>query len=227
MSPPPPKRGRGRPPKGEGDGDASSREQLMAAAATVFAQRGYHGASVDAIVKEAGLSKGTFYWNFSSKDELFLALLDERFDKPLRGILAAVRDVPPGGIDDVPIGAAFAAVLRDQRGLMILALEQWLAALRDDELGAAQRERMGLLRETIADVVRRRHEITQMEPVVPIDDLALMYSALGLGSTMLEVLEPGVLPEHFFPQIADLIYDGLAARAASRAAGEPEREPGA
>jgi hypothetical protein len=35
------------------------------------------------------------------------------------------------------------------------------------------------------------------------------------------------LPEHFFPQIADLIYDGLAARAARQAAGEPGHEPGA
>jgi AcrR family transcriptional regulator len=226
MSPPPPKRGRGRPPKGEGD-DASSREQLIAAAATVFAERGYHGASVAAIVKEAGLSKGTFYWNFASKDELFLALLDERFDKPLRMILAAVRDLPPGGIDSVPVGATYAAVLRDQRGLLILSLEHWLAALRDDGLGEGQRERMAAVREAIADLLRRRHEITHMEPVVPIDDLALMYTALGLGTTMLEVLEPGILPEHLFPEIANLVYDGLEARAARRAAGEPERGPGA
>jgi AcrR family transcriptional regulator len=226
MSPPPPKRGRGRPPKGEG-GDASSREQLIAAAAKVFAARGYHGASVDAVVKEAGLSKGTFYWNFASKDELFLALLDERFDQPMRALMMAIRDLPPGGIADVPVGAVFAGVLRDQRGLLILSLEHWLAALRDDELGEAQRERIAAVRETIADLLRRRHEITHMEPVVPIDDLALMYTALGLGMTMLEVLEPGVLPEHLDPEIGNLVYDGLEARAARRAAGEPERGPGA
>lgn len=200
----------------------------MTAAATVFAQRGYHGASVAAIVKEAGLSKGTFYWNFSSKDELFLALLDERFDKPLRTLLASVRDLPPGGIDNVPFGAVYAAVLREQRGLLILSMEHWLAALRDEELGEGQRERVRVIRETIADLLRRRHEITEIEPVepvVPIDDLALMYTALGIGTTLLEVLEPGILPEHLFPEIGNLVFDGLEARAARRAAAEPERGP--
>ena len=44
----------------------------------VFAERGYRDASMDEIVGRAGYSKGALYWHFSSKEDLFFALLEER-----------------------------------------------------------------------------------------------------------------------------------------------------
>ena len=64
----------------------SSLERLLEAAAKVFAERGYQAASVDE-TPPPPLSKGAVYWNFSSKDELFHALLEERIDPPDRGQL--------------------------------------------------------------------------------------------------------------------------------------------
>ena len=46
------------------------REQILDAAARVFAREGYRGATIDAILKEAGFSKGAFYWHFQSKADL-------------------------------------------------------------------------------------------------------------------------------------------------------------
>src|SRR5256885_16749950 len=57
---------------------ALTREHLLAAAAEVFAERGFHGATLDQIADAAGFSKGAVYSNFSSKDELFLALIKEQ-----------------------------------------------------------------------------------------------------------------------------------------------------
>src|SRR5512142_1135201 len=53
------------------------RRQLLAAAGKVFAARGYGGTSVKDIVGEAGVSVGTFYFYFPSKEEVFGALFDE------------------------------------------------------------------------------------------------------------------------------------------------------
>ena len=51
------------------------REQLIACAARLFAERGYHPTSVSDIVEELGVGKGVFYWYFSSKEELLAELL--------------------------------------------------------------------------------------------------------------------------------------------------------
>jgi AcrR family transcriptional regulator len=51
------------------------RSQLMAFAATRFAENGYHPTSVAEIVQGIGVGKGVFYWYFSSKEELFLEIL--------------------------------------------------------------------------------------------------------------------------------------------------------
>ena len=56
---------------------AQTRERLMAAAASVFAERGIIGASVEEICEAAGFTRGAFYSNFADKDELVLALIQQ------------------------------------------------------------------------------------------------------------------------------------------------------
>jgi AcrR family transcriptional regulator len=51
------------------------RDQLMAFAATRFAENGYHPTSVAEIVQGLGVGKGVFYWYFNSKEELFFEIL--------------------------------------------------------------------------------------------------------------------------------------------------------
>lgn len=53
-----------------------TRAKLIAAARTVFAKEGFGGASVDRIAEEAGFTKGAFYSNFESKEDIFLQLLE-------------------------------------------------------------------------------------------------------------------------------------------------------
>jgi len=65
---------------------AHTRECLMHSAARVFARRGLQQASIDEVAEEAGFTKGAFYANFKSKEELFLAMLDERFAKRIEDI---------------------------------------------------------------------------------------------------------------------------------------------
>jgi AcrR family transcriptional regulator len=54
---------------------AHTRDRLMAAATTVFAERGVNGASVEEICETAGFTRGAFYSNFADKDALVLALI--------------------------------------------------------------------------------------------------------------------------------------------------------
>lgn len=52
-----------------------SRQKILQAAFEAFAEKGYSETSMDDIVKRCGLSKGTLYWHFKNKQELFIATL--------------------------------------------------------------------------------------------------------------------------------------------------------
>src|SRR5436190_10521639 len=60
---------------------AMTRQHLLEAAAIVFTKNGFHGSTLDEVAAMAGFTKGAVYSNFKSKDDLFLALLDERIDR--------------------------------------------------------------------------------------------------------------------------------------------------
>jgi AcrR family transcriptional regulator len=56
---------------------SSAREKLLESAKVLFSQKGYYATSVEDIVESAGFSKGTFYFYFKSKEELFKSLVEE------------------------------------------------------------------------------------------------------------------------------------------------------
>src|SRR5262245_62341747 len=65
------------------------RVRLFEAAAAVFARVGYAEASAEAIAREAGMSKATFYEHFANKEECILALFDEAATEIMRAMAAA------------------------------------------------------------------------------------------------------------------------------------------
>src|ERR1700739_1186795 len=73
---------------------AKTRQRLLVAARTVFARRGYHGASVEEIAAAAGFSTGALYSNFDGKEDLFLALMEREIDHHARAIASAVAARP-------------------------------------------------------------------------------------------------------------------------------------
>jgi AcrR family transcriptional regulator len=74
--------------------------KLLDAGAEIFAQRGFHAARVDDIVKLARTSHGTFYLYFANKEELFRTLAQEVADE----MIASADSLPP--IDPGPDGRA-------------------------------------------------------------------------------------------------------------------------
>src|SRR6266536_6140886 len=68
----------------------ANQARILQAARKVFAQHGYHGATIGEIADEAGLSNGAVYYNFANKEDLFLALLDEWRTELIRDVETAV-----------------------------------------------------------------------------------------------------------------------------------------
>src|SRR6476661_9798434 len=61
-----------------------TREKLFEAAARLFEDEGIGGASIEAIAAAAGFSRGAFYSNFKSKDELIIAMLEDHVAQSIR-----------------------------------------------------------------------------------------------------------------------------------------------
>jgi AcrR family transcriptional regulator len=81
---------------------AQTRAKLLASARQVVAREGYENASVGRIAEEAGFSKGAFYSNFASKEEIVLELLETHSLQDVEEISAALQGVTtPAGVIDV------------------------------------------------------------------------------------------------------------------------------
>jgi AcrR family transcriptional regulator len=86
---------------GDGDGDGlrsqgrRTRGRLLDAAMTVLADKGYHAARVDDIVKAAQVSHGTFYLYFANKQELLRALAS-RCAEEMTAVVGGLGAVAPG-----------------------------------------------------------------------------------------------------------------------------------
>ncbi|GAA2828075.1 TetR/AcrR family transcriptional regulator [Kribbella solani] len=83
-----------KPQKGSRAGRSQSRDALMAAARTLFTQKGYEATSVVEITQLAGISVGSLYYHFANKSEIFLAMHEDyvqRQDKRVRDALHAVK----------------------------------------------------------------------------------------------------------------------------------------
>lgn len=169
------------------------RTRVLAAAARVVAERGLAGASLDQVAAAAGFTKGAVYSNFASKDELFLALLDEQVTRRVASVEAALRAAP-----DLP--AALAAVAgeltRPDPAEQLLLVEFWSRAVRDPQVRAEFVAFRRDLRARIADVAahflaERPGAAAGWDP----ESLALVVVTLANGLALEGVPDPGAVPE--------------------------------
>jgi len=114
-----------------------TRERLVTAAVTVFAEKGVLGAAVEEICDAAGFTRGAFYSNFGSKDELCLAVVEREVDRNLaatREAIASLPDLARRSLDDLLDSAigVFLRAQRSDRASILASAELRLHAARSD-----------------------------------------------------------------------------------------------
>ena len=143
-----------------------TRQRLLDAAAEVFAAVGLDAASVEAICERAGFTRGAFYSNFDSKDELFLELAGRVAGERVAAVRARVADLETeGDLGSAPTDASAMIqqvldISADDRLGILLMSEIRIRALRDPQLAAAylaqEAEMIGSVAQIIEDIVRVR-----------------------------------------------------------------------
>ncbi|WP_225730317.1 MULTISPECIES: TetR/AcrR family transcriptional regulator [unclassified Nocardia] len=125
----------GVPPKRVTRRRAQTRDRLLAAAYEVFAAEGFGRSTVEKVCEQAGFTRGAFYSNFGSLDELFLAMWEHRSAQLLADVRAALDGIATDGVTElrVMIERLAGAVPVDEAWFRITA-EFTAHALRDPGL---------------------------------------------------------------------------------------------
>jgi AcrR family transcriptional regulator len=206
----PPERVRRRP-------RAETRRDLLDAAARVFARQGLHGASVEDVSEEAGFSRGALYSNFKSKEDLFLALYEERIERRRRELREVMKRAgsPAAGVG--PAAADVMQSLDREREWFLLYFEFVLHAARDQEFAERfERVRERGLAELAAGIgtgLERAGLETSLDPA----DLALALKALSYGLALERLANEDAASKDLLGRVMELIFRGI--RAEREAAG--------
>src|SRR6516162_1002191 len=114
-----------------------TRDHLLAAAAQVFAERGFHGATLDEVAQVAGFTKGAVYSNFKNKDDLFLALFKANYEREMAQLMATLGNSVIPAVDRL---SDFVALIQGESqrapNSALLYLEFWLYAARNSDARA-------------------------------------------------------------------------------------------
>ncbi|HEY1358516.1 MAG TPA: TetR family transcriptional regulator [Thermoleophilaceae bacterium] len=193
--------------------DRRTREQLLEAAAKVFAEKGFQAASVDEIARRAGFSKGAVYWHFESKDDLFFELLEERLDGPLREAVTRFESAP-AEVDMAPqADVVLSWLVEQQRDLVLLHAEYCLLAARDPRLRARYTSRQAELRRAYARAIEARFEHRGDPPPKAPEDVATTLIAAMQGLALEKLVDPEAVPSHLPSELHAVMYAGAVARA--------------
>ncbi|MBM9620625.1 TetR/AcrR family transcriptional regulator [Streptomyces zhihengii] len=167
---------------------AETRRRVLDAALQVFAEEGFGRSTVEQICERAGYTRGAFYSNFSSLDELFLVMWEERSGRMLADVREALADVPSDDPDEA-IRAALAAIPVDDAWYRVTA-EFTAHALRNRPLRRVMAAREQAILDTVLPVVV--DALARTGRRVP--DLAALGHALVAvhdGTAVQVLLEPG------------------------------------
>lgn len=194
-----------------GERSSERRAQILQAAAAVYARQGIDGARMDDIVAEAGLSKGTLYWYFDSKDDITIGLVDEM----IGGEFVHLRALPDAdGTVLERLGRFFdmhATVLQSNPVFGKLGLEFYTISGKLDKVHELVRRYYDEFVDVLLRLVKQGEERGELRVERP-HELAVNLIALIEGSTLLWVL--GIKDVDLTRQYRDaiaLLFDGLRA----------------
>ncbi|MEU6171822.1 TetR/AcrR family transcriptional regulator [Streptantibioticus parmotrematis] len=128
---------------------AQTRARLLEAAFAVFADKGFGWVSIEELCDAAGYTRGAFYSNFGSLEELFFALYEERAELIAAQVTHALAQEPTG-LDLEPAVERVTAALLLEREWLLVKTDFLVHAARDPRVADALLEHRRRLRETIA-----------------------------------------------------------------------------
>jgi AcrR family transcriptional regulator len=201
------------------------RRQILDASIECFAREGFHRTSMTQIIGEAGVSAGTIYLYFTSKEEIVEAIAEERHT--LESALAstalanldtrqALHDLAGGYID-------WLSDPMEQKRRRV-TVQVWAEALRNERVASIVRDGVGQ-RHQIADFVRERQRTGEVVASVDADALSRAMLSLVLGFVLQQAWDP-TLDVAGYRTVLDAMIDQFLLVDADKKAPDRRRQTG-
>jgi len=182
-----------------------TRDKLFEAAARVFEEQGIGGASIETLAAAAGFTRGAFYSNFKSKDELIIAMLEDHLaqttqrnldllakHKNLADFIEALKTMDRSRQD--PLGRS-----------PLLHMEMILFVARAQKRRPELAKRLRAGRKLIADVIETTAKNTGKDPVLDPAWWGAIVLAMEDGFRLHRLIDPDTTPaDSFVRAIGDL-----------------------
>jgi AcrR family transcriptional regulator len=189
------------------------RAEILRSAAAAFRRRGYHGASMGAIARAVGMTKGNLYYYFRNKEEILFFCHDYSLDILLDRLREAER---AGGAPDRRLRSLLVAFVH----MIIDELHGTALTLDLDALSAAHRRRVVAKRDRFDHALRRiLRRGMQTGAFAAGDPKLLTFALLGSVNWITRWYDPSgpAGSDEIADTFADYLLAGLARRPAARA----------
>ena len=175
-----------------------TQQRLLDAAQKVFAKKGLDGASVEDIAATAGYTRGAFYSNFASKNDLFIEMLRRDHDRADAEFFALRDDNLSLDYIQERTRDIYSKLYRDNECFMSWTEARLLSA-RDPKFRAKLNALMLEKRAKIAEFIDYFNKRVGIKPAVPPSIMALGFMSLIEGVKLFAISSPGEMT----PEVAE------------------------
>jgi AcrR family transcriptional regulator len=167
--------------------DDPIRGALVAAAAEVFAEKGYDRAGVAEIARRAGYTTGAIYGRFTGKAELLLAAIEAASDSELDTLFNEHRF--EGKVTDILTTVGSHLVTEEAGADSFLLLEAFVAARRDPEVRDLLQQSLDLRSDRLADLVAEAQTTGAVDPALDREAVVRFCHAVGFGFLLFRAVD--------------------------------------
>ena len=164
-----------------------TRERLLDAAESLFAEGGVNATSLRTVCEKAGFSQGAFYSNFASKQDLLLSVLQRHIEREAVLLQSLVKSASSDTLDQALKGfAEHLTEIAEQTQWSLMAIELQLQAQRDADFAAQCAHARNASYEALASVLDTLQTRFKLSYKLPTQQLAISLYALWSGLVLFQ-----------------------------------------
>ncbi len=166
--------------------------QILDAATVVFARSGVHQSSMDDIAREVGLSKGSLYVYFESKDDIIAAIQERLLNVDLKALQSLLAAPGPASRRLLLLTRRMAKEVERMSPMLSITYELYAVAVRSESFRQAYEEYFKAHREIVADLIRQGIEGGEFRDT-DAQEAAIAVLAVYQGLILLSAMDPQVV----------------------------------
>jgi AcrR family transcriptional regulator len=186
----------------------ATRRKLLDAAKRVFAKDGFEAARLEDIAAGAGYTRGAFYANFKSKEDIFFAIFEEWVRERIQSLTDALRRDSTPAEKLVALRSHYAELATDRR-LVLISMEFKLFALRHPEAHARLRSRHRRIRASFGELFSEVMDALGKTLPIAYPAVSACLGAVAQGFLLEHLLDPKTLSDDDVRHVLGLYFDSL------------------